>query len=402
MLIALYEIQNRISQSVNDLPRRYLYEDINFDQRLIGLVGARGVGKTTLLLQYLKTEFNDPVIALYISADHIQVEAIGIMDIVAEHHRNGGKVLVIDEIHKLDNWAQIVKTLYDSYPKMRFIISGSSAFQIKTQGYDLSRRLVYYPLSGLSFREFISLKKEIIYPSFSIKDILKNHSKIAAEITDRLNIHPLFREYLQSGYYPFWIEGKAEYPQKIENIINKIFYEDIPSSFPIKYDAIRQLKRLLYIIATSNPFQVNISKLANELHIARESLYQYIDFLDISFVIHRLWKPSSGKAFQRKPEKLFLHNTNIISYLHPQFQGITKAKGTLRETFFVNQFMSNHQLYSSRQADFEDENNNQYEIGGKSKKLVQLDPQKNGYRILDDISIGNKNTIPLYLFGFLY
>ncbi len=402
MLIALYEIQNRISQSVNDLPRRYLYKDINFDQRLIGLVGARGVGKTTLLLQYLKTEFNDPVIALYISADHIQVEAIGIMDIVAEHHRNGGKVLVIDEIHKLNNWAQIVKTLYDSYPKMRFIISGSSAFQIKTQGYDLSRRLVYYSLSGLSFREFISLKKEIIYPSFSITDILKNHSKIAAEITDRVNIHPFFREYLQSGYYPFWIEGKAEYPQKIENIINKIFYEDIPSSFPIKYDAIRQLKRLLYIIATSNPFQVNISKLANELHIARESLYQYIDFLDISFVIHRLWKPSSGKAFQRKPEKLFLHNTNIISYLHPQFQRFTEAKGTLRETFFVNQFMSNHQLYSSVRADFEDENNNQFEIGGKSKKLGQLDSPINGYLILDDISIGNKNTIPLYLFGFLY
>lgn len=402
MLIPLYEIQNRISQSVADLPHRYLYDNINYDQRLIGIVGARGVGKTTLLLQYLKTEFNDPVTALYISADHIQVEAMGIMNIVAEHHRNGGKVTVIDEIHKLNNWAQIIKTVYDSYPEMRFIISGSSAFQIKTQGYDLSRRLVYYPLFGLSFREFISFKKGITYPSFSISDILNDHNKIAAEITDEVNIHPLFREYLQSGYYPFFLEGKEEYSQKIENIINKIFYEDIPSSFPIKYDAIRQLKRLLYIIATSNPFQVNISKLANELHIARESLYQYMDFLDKSFVIHRLWKPSSGKAFQRKPEKIFLQNTNIISYLSPQPRGSVKTKGTLRETFFVNQFISNHSLYSSAGADFEDDYNNQYEIGGKSKQSGQLNPQKNGYFVLDDITIGNKNTIPLYLFGFMY
>jgi len=402
MLIPIYEIQNRISQSINDFPRRYLYNTIKFDQHLVGLLGARGVGKTTLLLQYLKTEFNNPAIALYISADHIHVEALGVMEIVAEHHRNGGKVIVIDEIHKLDKWAQIVKTIYDSYPEMRLIISGSSAFQIKTQGYDLSRRMVYYHLSGLSFREFISLKKKISLPSYSLDDILMKHSEISADLSSRVNIHPLFREYLVSGYYPFWQEDLESYPQKIENIIQKIFYEDIPSAFPIKYDAIRQLKRLLYMIATSDPFQVNISKLANELDIARESLYQYLDFLDQSFVINRLWKPSTGKAYQRKPEKLFLQNTNIISYLNPQAKHSKSGKGTLRETFFVTQFLTKSPLFSSRSADFEDENNNQFEIGGKSKSQGQLDPNKNGYLFLDDISAGHQNIIPLYLIGFLY
>jgi len=400
MLIELYDIQNRISKQVNDLPRRYLYDQINFKQRLIGIIGARGVGKTTLLLQYLKTTYNDPTVALYVSADNILVNGLGMLEIVAEHHRNGGKVLIIDEIHKMPHWAQTIKSIYDSYPEMNLIISGSSAFQIKTQGYDLSRRLFYYTLAGLSLREFIALKMDRVTPVFSLSDILTNHSKLATELNQEFNIFPLYREYLQHGFYPFWQEGQAEYPQKIENILNKMLYEDIPSAFPVKYDAIRQLKRFLYIAASSNPFQVNVSKLSRDLQIARESLYQYLDFLDQSFVIHRLWKQSSGKAFQRKPEKLLLHNPNIISYLQPQ--AFLKNKGIMRETFFISQVMTAHKLYASSPADFEDDLNNQFEIGGKSKTSGQLDPQKNGYLVLDDISIGDKQRIPLYLFGFLY
>ena len=400
MLIELYDIQNRISKHVADLPRRYLYDQINFNQRLIGIIGARGVGKTTLLLQHLKAEYNDPTIALYVSADNILVNGLGMLEIVAEHHRNGGQLLIIDEIHKLPNWAQTIKTIYDSYPEMKLMISGSSAFQIKTPGYDLSRRLFYYTLAGLSFREFISLKIAITLPVFSLSEILSNHSKLAAELNQEMNIFPLFREYLEHGFYPFWREGQAEYPQKIENILSKILYEDIPSAFPVKYDAIRQLKRFLYIVASSNPFQVNVSKLSRDLQIARESLYQYLDFLDQSFVIHRLWKRSSGKAFQRKPEKILLHNPNIISYLQPQ--ALLQNKGIVRETFFINQMMTAHKIYASSPADFEDDLNNQFEIGGKSKTSGQLDPQKNGYLVLDDISIGDRQRIPLYLFGFLY
>jgi len=400
MLIELYDIQNRISKHVADLPRRYLYDQINFNQRLIGIIGARGVGKTTLLLQHLKAEYNDPTIALYVSADNILVNGLGMLEIVAEHHRNGGQLLIIDEIHKLPNWAQTIKTIYDSYPEMKLMISGSSAFQIKTPGYDLSRRLFYYTLAGLSFREFISLKIAITLPVFSLSEILSNHSKLAAELNQEMNIFPLFREYLEHGFYPFWREGQAEYPQKIENILSKILYEDIPSAFPVKYDAIRQLKRFLYIVASSNPFQVNVSKLSRDLQIARESLYQYLDFLDQSFVIHRLWKRSSGKAFQRKPEKILLHNPNIISYLQPQ--ALLQNKGIVRETFFINQMMTAHKIYASSPADFEDDLNNQFEIGGKSKTSGQLDPRKNGYLVLDDISIGDRQRIPLYLFGFLY
>jgi hypothetical protein len=400
MLIALYDIQNRISRNIEDLPKRYLYHEINYNQRFIGIVGARGVGKTTVILQYLKENYNNPALALYVSADNIHVNAIGLSEIVEEHHRNGGNVIAIDEIHKLKNWAQEVKSIYDSYPEMRIIISGSSAFQIKTQGYDLSRRLVYYTLQGLSFREFILFKTGHASSALSINDILEKHTEIATEINNNINVFPLFREYIQSGYYPFWQEGKDEYPIKIENIINKILYEDIPSAYPIKYDAIRQLKRFLYIVATSNPFQINVTELARELHITRVSLYEYLDFLDQSFVIHRFWKNSRGKAFQRKPEKLFLSNTNIIHYLQPQ--AFLHNKGLMRETFFANQFSSKNKLYTAPKADFEDSNNNQFEIGGKSKKSNQLDSHTNGYLVLDDITIGVGNKIPLYLFGYLY
>ena len=400
MLTTLYDIQNRISNSVGELPHRYLYESINFDQKLTGIVGARGTGKTTLLLQYLKAEYNNPTVALYVSADNIHVNALGINEIVDEHNKNGGVVLVIDEIHKLENWVQIIKSIYDAYPVMRVIVSGSSAFQIKTQGYDLSRRLVFYTLNGLSLREFILFKTGKKLLVYSLSDIINNHTEIATEINDKTKIFPLFREYLQTGYYPFWKEGKEVYPDKIENIINKILYEDVPSAYPIKFNAIRHLKRFLYILATSNPFQINVAELARELQITRVSLYEYLDFLDQSFVIQRLWNKSGGKSYKRKPEKLFLNNTNIISFLQPQM--MQHNKGIVRETFFANQFLSTNKLYTAPKADFEDENNNQFEIGGKSKKSGQLDPKANGYLVLDDITIGNKNKIPLYLFGFLY
>lgn len=400
MLDTLYDTQIRISKSVDSLRYRHLYDTINFNQRLFGLVGARGVGKTTLLLQYLKSKFDDPTVALYVSADSVTVNAIGIIEIVEEHHRNGGKVLVIDEVHKLGNWAQIIKTIYDSYPKMRLIISGSSAFQIKKQGVDLSRRLTYYNLPGLSFREFIAMKTETDVPHYDISDLLKNYGKISTELSSHFEIFPLFREYLQYGYYPFWLEGKNEYYQKLDNIINKILYEDIPSAFPIKFEAIRQLKRFLYIIATSNPFQINVSELSRELGIARESLYQYLDFLEQSFIINRLWKQSKGKSYQRKPEKVFLDNPNMILGLNSQMK--PQNKGIIRESFFVNQMLTIGKLFTTNRADFEDGNNIQFEIGGKSKKSNQLDSDKTGYLVLDDITIGSKNKIPLYLFGFLY
>jgi len=400
MLITLYDIQNRISRKIEELPKRYLYQEINYNQRFIGIVGARGVGKTTVILQYLKENYNNPALALYVSADNIHVNAIGLSEIVEEHHRNGGNVIAIDEIHKLKNWAQEVKSIYDSYPEMSIIISGSSAFQIKAQGYDLSRRLVYYTLQGLSFREFILFKTGTASPALSITDILEKHTEFATEINNNINVFPLFREYIQCGYYPFWQEGKDEYPIKIENIINKILYEDIPSAYPIKYDAIRQLKRFLYIVATSNPFQINVTELSRELQITRVSLYEYLDFLDQSFVIHRLWQNSSGKAFQRKPEKLFLCNTNIIHFLQPQ--AFLNNKGLMRETFFANQFSSKNKLFTAPKADFEDSNNNQFEIGGKSKKSSQIDSQSKGFLVLDDITIGAGNKIPLYLFGYLY
>lgn len=397
MLDKLYENQVRISRGLEKLPRRFLYNRMNYEQHLIGLVGARGVGKTTMLLQHLMEAYGDPVVALYISADHIHVSAIGLYAIAEEHFRNGGQVLCIDEIHKYENWVQEIKNIYDSFPKLKIIISGSSALHLTKYGHDLSRRLLRYYLPGLSFREFINFKLNKDIETVTFQELLLNHTEISTAISSELKVFPLFREYLQSGYYPFWLEGRAEYPLKLQNVLDKIIYEDIAAVFPIKQSGIHQIKRFLYILATSRPFQVNISRLARELMMSRDVLYQYLDYLTRSFVIRQIWYRSSGKAYHRKPEKIFFENPNLLSLLANT--GADNTAGVIRETFFVNQVMATRKLYISREVDFEDDTGIHYEVGGRGKKVAC---SEHLYLIADNIEIGFGNRIPLYLFGFLY
>lgn len=400
MLDQIYE--NHVSASRN-LPLekyRYLYNNINFDQRLLSIIGPRGTGKTILLLQYLYNTYNDPTVGLYISADHIHVAVHGLYEIAQEHVQNGGKHLCIDEIHKYVNWAQEVKNIHDTFTELKVAISGSSALQIKTKGYDLSRRLILHTLRGLSLREFIEFKTNKRFSPFSIDDIRQNHQAIAQEITQEIKILPVFRKYLISGYYPFFLEGAEEYETQLHNIINKILYEDLPASFPIKHSNITQLKRFLYMLATSEPFQVNISHLSRELGMARESLYQYLDYLTGSFVLHQIWKKASGRAYQRKPAKVYFENSNLLLAITPL--QLRQVIGTVRETFFVNQVSSATDLYVMNGADFITQEGIQFEVGGKGKSPGQLTPETPGYLAIDDIEVGFQKRIPLYLFGFLY
>jgi len=400
MLETFYEIQVRLSKIVGGLPKRYLYDRINFGQRLFGLAGARGVGKTTLVLQHLAETYANPAVALYISADHVHVAGVGLYSIAEDHVRNGGGVLCIDEVHKYANWAGEIKSIYDSFPDLRLIVLGSSALQLTTQGVDLSRRLVFYSLKGLSFREFLNFKVKTDFASVGFDDMLARHVEIAAHIAGAIKVFPLFREYLRTGYYPFWFEGQDEYWQKLQNVLDKIIYEDLPSVFPIRHGGILQLKRFLHILATSKPFQVNVAELARDLGLSRDSLYQYMDYLTKSFVLNQVWYPGKGKAYQRKPAKLYFENSNLLWLLANTND--PDALGAARETFFVNQMAGVEEVFASRRVDFEDIVGREYEVGGRSKTARQLNREKPGYLFVDDTEIGVGTRIPLYLLGFLY
>ncbi|MBT7066824.1 MAG: ATP-binding protein [Verrucomicrobia bacterium] len=396
----LYTIHVRLTKLTGGLPKRYIFPMIATPRRLTGLVGPRGVGKTTLLLQILAEAYDNPAEGLYISADHIHVAAAGLYTIAEEHHRSGGQLLAIDEIHKHPNWAQELKSIYDSFPEMRLIISGSSSLQVAKLGYDLSRRLVKHEMKCLSFREFIGFKTGSFPAAVAYEQLLQDHVQIAADLAGQGNILALFREYLRSGYYPFWLEGLDDYWPKLQNVLDKILYEDIPTAFSVRPPGVQQMKRLLSIVAISGPFQINVSAVAREVGMSRETLYEYLDHLHGAYILNELWLPGAGTRFKRKPGKLFFENGSLLTLLAntntPAFVG------ALRETFVVNQLCNATDLKLSSAADFQDATGTHFEVGGASKDGAQLPKGRDGYILVDDTEVGSGNRIPLYLVGFLY
>ncbi len=399
-LSKFYVTQARLMRAVGELPTRYLYPEVTVPRRLLAVIGPRGVGKTTLILQYLARQFGNPAEALYVSADHIHVAGVGLYPIAEEHHRNGGVFLGIDEIHKHPNWAQELKSIYDSFPRMRLIVSGSSSLQLTTLGHDLSRRLVKREMMGLSFREFIGFKTGQFPPPISYEQLQDDHVGVAADLAGRRNILPLFREYIRTGYYPFWLEGVDDYWSKVQNVLDKILYEDIPSAFSVRPPGVQQLKRLLYIVATSKPFQLNVSAMAAEIGMARETLYEYLEHLHNAYILKQLWLPGVARRFRRKPGKLFFDNCSLLALLANE--NSPGFRGALRETFAVNQLGAVMKLTLSAAVDLQDEKGTEIEIGGSSKKTSQLPDGTSGYLLVDDTEVGHGNRVPLYLAGFLY
>jgi len=398
MIEKLIEIHLSLVKEVEKLPyKRYLFNKINWKNPLIGIVGARGVGKTTLLLQYYLYNFKTPQDCLYLSADNINVINKGLYNIAEEFFKFGGKSLLIDEIHKYPDWQIELKNIYDSFPKKKIIFSGSSSIGILKGKGDLSRRAVFYNLRGLSFREYLILRLNRQFHPVNFKDLLKEHIKLADKINSQLPVLKYFREYLKYGYYPFFKEGVESFYNKLGNVIEKIFYEDIPSLFNIKHSTIYNLKKLFYLVATSQPFIPNISKISSQLGISKEYIYTYIEELQKAGLFILLYPKTKGFSLLRKPQKIYLENTNLF-YLIEQEKGFTIEKGSIRETFFLNQLGSLEKLYYSDKADFMDREGRLFEVGGKEKKASSKDI----FLALDDIVVGFRNRIPLWLFGFLY
>lgn len=377
--------------------QRSLGSTIRWDHRMTGIMGARGVGKTTLVLQHIKQQYQGKENkALYVSLDHLWFASHSVLDLADDFSKTGGELLVLDEVHKYPNWSQELKNIFDFYPDLKVIFTGSSLLEILNSKADLSRRALVYQLSGLSFREFLKLETGKELSSLTLEAILENHIPEALTILSHIKPLEYFSTYLRSGYYPFYRQFGEMYDHQLRSIVNLILEIELPQlrKFDIAY--VSKMKQLLGIIADSVPFVPNVSKLSDKIGINRTTLLTYFHYLAECKVTANLYSDSQGISLLQKPEKLYLENTNLAFAL-----GRNVNEGNLRETFFLNQLSQVHQITLPKIGDFLVDQRWLFEVGGKNKSLSG--PIKSGYFVASDgIEVGNQNKIPLWLFGFLY
>ncbi|HQN72759.1 MAG TPA: AAA family ATPase, partial [bacterium] len=373
----------------------------NWENQCICLSGPRGVGKTTLLIQHYLEKYGSPELCLYISGDNINVISNGLYNIAREHFKYGGKAIIIDEIHKYPNWAQELKNSIDTYKNGKFIISGSSSLDLIKAKYDLSRRVVYYNMKGFSFREYLSFAEGIDLPVLNLNEILKNHSSISTGICSKTKILKHFDKYMTHGYYPFILEGKDEYFQKVLNCIEKVLYEDIAVIFNLTQPKLPILKKMLWLISTSNPFVPNIAGMSRDLGISKEYVYSYLEFLETAGILNSVNENTEGAKLVRKAGKIYFENPNIPVAINGAIKKETLT-GMMRETFFLNQLNLLHKVSLHKQCDFLVDDTFSFEIGDPSKKTTQIKEINDGLVAMDGIETGYGRKIPLYLFGFMY
>jgi len=401
-LAEFYSIQAPLADHVRGLPRRFLYQALAQGPRLQGVIGARGTGKTTLILQQIPSEGDRSRVDawLYISVDHVRAQAAGLYNLGASFFRLGGTSLLLDEIHKYPKWRQETKNLYDSFPDNRIVFSGSSTLALQESKGDLSRRAVYHTLPGLSFREFLLLQDNREYPSMTLREILDNH-QVAAERVRR-PILDRFQDYLKRGAYPFFLEGTAEYPGRLMNVVDKALYDDLAVVLGVRPTNVPVIKRMLWLIATSQPFIPNIEKMSRELSLSKEYVYLYLDGLEKAGIITFLFAPQRGYRLVRKPAKVYMDNTNLLRVIAGDI-GFRALQGTVRETFFLQQVRgAGLSVHADSAGDFVVNGRHILEVGGRKKTAKQLRDLDAAYVVRDDIEVGFGRVIPLWLFGFLY
>jgi len=388
---------NLISQT--DLGfERYLLRSLPWEQRLLGVKGARGVGKTTLFLQYIKKTYGISPKALYVSLDNLYFSAHTLSDLVEDFVNKGGEHLFVDEVHKYPNWSVELKNIYDNYPLLKVAFTGSSLLEILNARADLSRRALVFEMQGLSFREFLKFRHQIDLPPISLEEILENHTSIALDIQEKYKPLAMFEEYLQVGYYPFYESNKLFYYKQLQEVITMILEIELPLLRKTEGSMLFKIKQLLYIISQSVPFKPNISALANKIQVTRKTVVDTLSYLQEAGILNMIYKDNFGVSLLQKPEKIYLENTNFAFALSNTQPNV----GNIRETFFLNQIKQQHRVSYSEKVDFKVNETYWFEIGGKNKGKSQLVGLDNAYLVQDQIAIGVGNTIPLWLFGFLY
>ena len=378
---------------------RELERKINWNARLISVRGSRGTGKTTLFLQHIKKTFSNNLNkVLYVNLDNIYFSNNTLVELAEKFASRGGTHLFIDEVHKYENWSKEIKNLYDDFPELHIAFTGSSLLEILNGRADLSRRTLVYELTGLSFREYLSLIKAHNFPIFTLEEILKNNEQISAEIASKIKPFEFFDDYLSFGYYPYFLEGKDDYFNRLNETLNMILEVELPMLRSLEIAYIPRIKKLLAVIGESAPFIPNITQLAAKIRISRQTLLIYLKYLEDAKLINQLYKKSRGLSVLEKPEKILMENTNLIEL----FNGENANTGSRRETFVLNQLLHSHKVDFSEESDFFVDSKYTFEVGGKNKKRKQIQEIPDSYIIADDIEFGTDRRIPIWLLGFMY
>lgn len=389
----------RLLSHVSMRYKRSLIHEINWNSRLIGIRGARGVGKTTMLLQHLKETYgSNPSVAMYASLDHLFFTRHSLLELAEEFYKQGGQCLCLDEVHKYEGWSREIKNIYDGFPDLKVVFTGSSLLNILNAEADLSRRCVSYDMQGLSFREYLLFKEGLSIPSMALQDVLQHPLEAGEVVLSQCRPLQHFGKYLQEGYYPFFMQKDIDYLTQLQKVVGMVLEIELPQLGQVDVGNVRKLRSLLAVLSSGVPFAVDISKMAQMSELNRNTILNYLSHLNRAGLINLLYSDQMNMKRMQKPDKIYLENTNLLYAL-----SLSQVEtGTLRETFFVNQLTCKHQIEYGKQADFLIDRDITVEVGGQSKDGKQIAGKPNAYIAADGIDYALGNKIPLWLFGFLY
>ena len=393
----IYRISERRIGEADCHWHRSLYGGIDWRNRLVGIKGPRGVGKTTLLLQHLKEVFGETDKALYVSLDNLWFEAHDLHSLAEYHYTHGGEVLVVDEVHYASDWQRRIKNLYDDFPRLSIAYTGSSMLKIDFESADLSRRQMLYSMQGLSFREYLSLEGIFDIEPVSLDDLLSGHVALARQITEKVRVLGAFDNYLRKGYYPFYREPGSGYEERIRQMANQILESDWPAVEDVSQTTVRRARKMLMVLAEQPPQTPNLSRLASELNIDRKQCARLMRVLEKGGLLSLLGSDSDNLKNLSRPDKIYCDNPNLMAALVPAMD-----VGTLRECFFVNQLRKGHVLEYPQTGDVLVDGKWLFEIGGRKKSFNQIKDIPDSYLALADTETGRGNRIPIWMFGLLY
>lgn len=401
---ALFRKSDRLLANTSmDIVREKM-DEIHWNTRLVSIIGAKGVGKSTLIKQYLKQNYQPgDRRVLYCSADTVDFSTRSLVELAEEFVIRGGELLAIDEIHKYKpgtaDWSREVKEIYELFPNLKMIVSGSSLLRLKEGDADLSRRAVKYTMPGLSFREALRFYHGLSFPIWSLEDILTHPYDLWQTVSSKCKPVVLFKEYLEKGYYPFLLEGEGEYYTKIEQVVNYIIETELPQICKVDVANVRKLQALIAMICSKTPFELNANKIATALEIGRDTVVEYLKYLGDAKLLNLLYSDKKKIGKLSKPDKVYLENSNIMYALAP-----TKVEiGTLREAFAICSLTESHTVeYSKAQGDFKVDSKYTFEIGGRSKDFKQIAGLEESYFFADDWDMPDGAKLPLWMLGFLY
>ena len=377
--------------------KRYLYNQINWDARIISIKGARGVGKTTLLLQHILENYENLDQTLYASLDDLWFATHSLIDLVDWADQHGITRLYLGEVHRYENWSETLKNIYDNYPDMSIVYTSSSLLMMDNANVDLSRRQTAYTLFGMSFREFLAFENIVNIDAIPFEDLLQNHVQHAMQILKRTKIASLFDSYLRHGYYPFYQESGDDYPARLRETVSVVIDNDLPAVENMSFETIQKVKKLIMIISERVPFEPNMTELWRQLVTNNELGLRMLYSLDKAQILSLLTSKAKNYKFLYKPDKIFLGNTNLMHVLCP-----TVNKGNERETFFNSQLKVAHDVKCPLKGDFLVDDRFLFEVGGKRKSFEQIADLLDSFLAVDDTEVGHGNRIPLWMFGLTY